>query len=78
MGAESQKLIQLCEIFIRQEYDLEDFQSRLETAIFPNEIEAEKLDILNELEEVRFTKLELNHYNYGAEVARKIIDKLNK
>lgn len=78
MGVESQKLIQLCEMFIRKEYDLEDFQSRLETAIFPIEIEDEKLDILNELEEIRFTKLELNHYHYGAEVARKIIEKQNK
>lgn len=78
MGAESQKLIELCEMFIRQEYDLEDFSSRLETAIFPIEISADKLDVLNELEEIRFTKLELNHYHYGADVARKIIDKLNK
>lgn len=78
MGAELQKLIQLCDMFIRQEYDIENFQSRLETAVFPIEIEAEKLDILNKLEEIRFTKLELNHYHYGAEVARKIIDKLNR
>ena len=78
MGSESQKLKQLCEMFIRQEYDLEDFQSRLETAIFPVEIEDEKLDLLNQLEEIRFSKLELDHYHYGAEVARKIIDTLNK
>ncbi len=78
MGSESQKLRQLCEMFIREECDLENFQSRLETAVFPIEIEAEKLDILNQLEEIRFTKLESNHYQYGVEVVRKIIDTLNK
>jgi hypothetical protein len=64
--------------YIRQEYDLEEFRSRLETATFPVEIESEKMDILNALEEISFTKLETNHYQYGAEIARKIIDKLGR
>lgn len=76
MGSEPQKLKKLCEMFLRQEYDLEEFQSRLETETFADEIEAMKSDILNELEEIRFTKLESNHYRYGAEVARKIINAL--
>ncbi|WP_044477444.1 hypothetical protein [Paenibacillus antibioticophila] len=64
-------------MFLRQEYDLGDFQSRLETAAFPIEIEVMKHSILNELEEIRFTKLEMNHYRYGAEVAQRLLNILN-
>jgi hypothetical protein len=78
VGNESQRLKELCEKFIYQEYDIEEFQSRIETAVFPIEAEGKKQGILNELEEIRFTKLESNHYSHGAEVARKILDFLKE
>lgn len=74
MGTEFQKLKELSEMFIQPKYDLEEFQSRLETVMFPDEIEGMKHEILNELEEIRFTKLKSNHYRYGVKVAKKILN----
>lgn len=64
---------QLCSKFKCKEYDLVEFQNRLETAIFPDELEGFKHSVLNELEEIRFTKLEENFYHLGIEVVEKIL-----
>jgi hypothetical protein len=64
---------QLCRKFREKEYSLVELQSRLETAIFPVELEELKILVLNELEEIRFTKLEENFYQYGIEVVNKLL-----
>ena len=68
---------QLCIKFRGKEYDLIEFQNRLETAIFPHELEGFKHSILNEIEEIRFTKLEENFYHFGLEVVEKILKRIN-
>lgn len=76
MGNESQKLIEIIKKFISHEFDLEEFQSRLDTANFPKEIQDVKQNIINELEEIRFTKLESNQYDFGVKVAQRILHSL--
>ncbi|WP_027093548.1 hypothetical protein [Cohnella thermotolerans] len=76
MSLELQRIRDLCERFVKKEYGLEEFQSRLETTIFPEDFKNKKNEILNELEEIRFTKLESNFYQYGLEVVHKIFDVL--
>lgn len=74
MELASQKLKELCQKFIEREYGLEEFQSRLETAIFPERIEEAKHHLLNELEEIRFTKLNSNYYQFGLEIVKRILN----
>lgn len=64
---------QLCRKFKEKEYGLVELQSRLETSIFPIELEELKILVINELEEIRFTKLEENFYRYGLEVVNKLL-----
>lgn len=68
---------QLCSKFKGKEYDLVEFQNRLETAMFPDELEGFKHSVLNELEEIRFTKLEENFYHLGIEVVEKILKRID-
>lgn len=70
------KLRELCNKLISQEYGLIEFQERLETAIFPEIVESVKLEVLNELEEIRFTKLEANYYTNAKLVAERLLEKL--
>ncbi|PAD76906.1 hypothetical protein, partial [Paenibacillus campinasensis] len=64
---------QLCSKFKGKEYELIEFQNRLETAIFPPELEGFKYSVLNEIEEIRFTKLEENFHHLGLKVVEKIL-----
>ena len=64
---------QLCRKFREKEFGLVELQSRLETAIFPIELVELKILVINELEEIRFTKLEENFYRYGIEVVDKVL-----
>lgn len=76
MSDELQKIRDLCQRFINQEYELEEFYSRLETAIFPENCKDKQHEVLNELEEIRFTKLESNFYQHGARVAYRVLEYL--
>ncbi len=67
----------LCIKFKGKEYDLVEFQKRLETAIFPDELEGFKHSVLNEIEEIQFTKLEENFHHLGLEVVEKILKQIN-
>lgn len=69
---EKNYIIQLCQEFKDRKYDLVDFQKRMETANFPEELVEFKQWILNEIEEIRYTKLETNYYDYGLEVVNLI------
>ncbi|MGM7683297.1 hypothetical protein ACSVDA_14205 [Cytobacillus sp. Hm23] len=66
------KLIQLCEKFKSKEYDLIEFQRRLATAIFPEELFELQQSVLNDLEEIRFTELEENFYSSLLKIIAKI------
>lgn len=70
-------LTQLCLKFKEKKYDLEEFQSRLESMLIPNELTGElekvRFDATNRLEEIRFCSLEENFYKYGVEVADNIL-----
>ncbi len=74
---EKNYIIQLCQKFKDREYGLVDFQKRIETANFPEELVEFKQWILNELEEIRYTKLETNYYDYGLEVVNSILKNLD-
>lgn len=69
-------LRKLCQKFIDKEYHLVEFQRRIETANFPDELSDLKQQVLNELEEIRFTKLEDNFYQYGLEVVDKLLQQI--
>lgn len=68
----------ICKRYIDKEFELEEFQSRLETLIISDEkkveIEKARLDAVNRLEEIRFCSLEANFYKYGVVVATSLID----
>lgn len=68
---------ELCNKFKEKEYGLVEFQSRIETALFPDELQYLKHLVLTDLEEIRFTKLEENFYKYGLEVVEKILKQIN-
>ncbi|PLR80093.1 hypothetical protein CVD25_23075 [Bacillus canaveralius] len=75
--ADRNHIKQLCSKFKGKEYGLVEFQNRLETAIFPDELEGFKHSLINELEEIRFTKLEENFYHLGLEVVEKILNRID-
>jgi DNA-binding response OmpR family regulator len=68
----------ICKQYIDKEFELEEFQSRLETLIISDEkkieIEKARLDAVNRLEEIRFCSLETNFYKYGVVVATSLIE----
>lgn len=68
----------ICKRYIDKEFELEEFQSRLETLIISDEKKAEiekaRFDAVNRLEEIRFCSLEANFYKYGVVVATSLIE----
>jgi hypothetical protein len=72
------RLKELCQGFIDRKYDIEELQQRLQTAIFPDDLYEQKMDILNALEEIRFTKLESNHYKYALEVVLNFLKRIEE
>lgn len=70
----------ICDDFKERKFDLEEFQSRLQTLSVEDEIKQYLKDILNDadnrLEEIRFCSLESNFYQYGVEVADSLLEKI--
>ncbi len=68
----------ICKRYINKEFELEEFQSRLETLIISDEKKAEiekvRLDAVNRLEKIRFCNLEANFYKYGVVVATSLVE----
>ena len=72
----------ICTAFKEDKFDIEEFQSRLESIIVSDElkqsVEKIKLNAVNRLEEIRFCSLESNFPKYGAEVADALLEAINK
>lgn len=73
----SERLRALCQRFINREMSLEEFQSRIWSALFPDNLENDRFEIIEDIEEILFTKLEINHYEYGVIIAEKLMSLLN-
>lgn len=71
-----QHLEYICHKFKAKEFDVEEFQSRFETASFPDYLKKLKQGILEDLEEIRFTKLEEQQYDHGVAVVDKLLSNL--
>ncbi|WP_410514401.1 hypothetical protein PaeBR_08410 [Paenibacillus sp. BR2-3] len=56
------KIQSIFEMFILKKIGIEELQSRLETAIIPENFEDTIKELINIIEEVRFTILEENQY----------------
>ena len=59
---DNNRLLLLCEKFIKKEYGLIEFQSRMGTANFPEHLSDFQDEIINELEVIRFTEKEIDYY----------------
>jgi len=74
------QIIEICKKFKDKKYDIEEFQSRLQTLIVEDELKQYLnnvlLDVDNRLEEIRFCSLEENFYKYGVEVADFLMEKI--
>lgn len=56
------RILLLCEKFIKKEYDLIEFQSRMGTANFPEHLSDFQDEIINQLEIIQFTEKEIDYY----------------
>lgn len=67
----------ICEAYKYNIFEIEEFQSRLETVLVSDEykevLSKVLFDAINRLEEIRFTELESNFRRYGQEVADVLI-----
>ncbi|GAB6086706.1 hypothetical protein [Alkaliphilus crotonatoxidans] len=67
----------ICEAYKYNKFEIEEFQSRLETVLVSDEykevLSKVLFDAINRLEEIRFTELESNFRRYGQEVADALI-----
>lgn len=76
-----EQIIEICKRFKDRKYDIEEFQSRLQTLIIEDDLKQYLNNVLhdanNKLEEIRFCSLEENFYKYGVEVADFLIEKIN-
>lgn len=74
------KIIEICENFKNKKYNIEEFQSRLQTLMIEDNLKQYLNKVLydtdNKLEEIRFCSLEENIYKYGAEVANSLIEEI--
>ena len=77
-----ENLIIICNSFKEKEYSVQEFKSRLETLLIPDEYENEFSKIIyesiNRLEEITFTALDENFYKYGLEVANILMAEVKK
>ena len=62
MTDNNNRLLLLCEKFIKKEYGLIEFQSRMGTANFPEHLSDFQDEIINQLEIIRFTEKEIDYY----------------
>lgn len=76
-----EQIKKICNDFKGEKFDIEEFQSRLQTLLIDEEVKQCLNSILhdvdNRLEEIRFCSLEENFYKYGVEVADSLMDKVN-
>ena len=67
------KLIEFCQSYIDREFDIAEFQNRLEQIFLPdrfkNTLEKKQHNAVNKLEEIRFCFLTENQYKWGCQVA---------
>lgn len=73
---ENSRLLLLCEKFIKKEYGLIQFQSRMGTANFPEHLSDFQDEIINELEVIRFTEKEIEYYPKTLVVIEELINHL--
>ncbi len=77
-----ENVISLCRSFINGDYGLEEFQHKLEAVILPDEykytLEKDQHNMVNYLEEIRFTLLEENQRKEAVKVAEKFINTVIK
>lgn len=71
------ELINICLAYKRGEFDVIEFQKRLETVYLPSQykqtIEVDQYNAHNSLEEIRFSYLEKNQKKYADQVADELI-----
>lgn len=68
------RILLLCEKFIKKEYGLIEFQSRMGTANFPEHLSDFQDEIINQLECIQFTEEEKDYY----QKTLRVIEKLKK
>ena len=77
-----ENLIKICNFFKKQEYSVQEFQSRLGTLLISDEYKNELGKVINEsvnsLEEIVCTALDENFYKYGLAVADRLISEVEK
>ena len=71
----------ICTAFKEGKFGIEEFQSRLETAMISDDLKQSldkaMFDAINRLEEIRFSSLEINFSKHGAEVADTLLKIIN-
>ena len=77
-----EKMIHICKAYVREELDIEEFQSRLEMVVLPdnckNSLEKKQHNAVNMLEEIRFCYLPENQYKHAKVVAEKLINEVRE
>ncbi|WP_342578012.1 hypothetical protein [Psychrobacillus sp. FSL K6-2843] len=75
MTDNNNRLLLLCKKFIKKEYGLIEFQSRMGTANFPEHLNDFQDEIINQLEIIKFTEKEIDYYRKTSEVIEEIKNK---
>ncbi|WP_342578010.1 hypothetical protein [Psychrobacillus sp. FSL K6-2843] len=78
MTDNNNRLLLLCEKFIKKEYGLIEFQSRMGTANFPDHLSNFQDEIINRLEIIKFTEKEIDYYRQTLEVIEELKKQLLK
>ena len=65
-----------CMMFLNHSIGLVELQERLDTAIVPEHLHDIFWKLHNQLEEIRFTKLESNYYVHAEPIIRELLEKL--
>ncbi len=70
----------ICIDFIERKFDIEEFQSRINTLVVEDSLKNSLGKVLsdadNRLEEILFCSLETNFYSYGVAVAKNLLEKM--
>lgn len=69
---DNSRLLFLCEKFIKKEYSLVEFLSRLETANFPDHLNDFQDKIINQLAYIQFTEEEKDYYRKTLGIIEKL------
>lgn len=73
---DNNRLLLLCEKFIKKEYGLIEFQSRMGTANFPDQLSDFQDEMINQLEIIRFTEEEKDYYGKTLGIIEKLKNEL--